>query len=165
MFLQQIVGFYLSFNPENPGFINVALFYFGYTQLILGIWGYTLPDNAIFMTGGKPDITNLVADPNYYDPFSEKCDANGNGEGITLTYNLSENVARVELRVYSLETNNLVRTIIQGAQSAGENVFFWDGKDNTGKYTSMGDYQIGIIATDRDGNSSMFKYTLARILY
>jgi hypothetical protein len=35
LFLQQIVGFYLSFNPENPGFINVALFYFGYTQKIL----------------------------------------------------------------------------------------------------------------------------------
>ncbi|MDL1969210.1 MAG: hypothetical protein LWW97_11910 [Deltaproteobacteria bacterium] len=32
LFLQQIVGFYLSFNPENPWFIKVALFYFGYTQ-------------------------------------------------------------------------------------------------------------------------------------
>ena len=134
-------------------------------QLVLGLWGYALPDNAIFMTGGTPEITDLDADPNYFDPFSEKCDENGNGEGITLTYNLSEDVTQVELRVYSLATGNLVRTIVKGSQQAGENYFFWDGKDNTGKYTAMGDYQVGIMATDADGNNSMFKYTLARILY
>ncbi|BBO87541.1 PKD domain-containing protein [Desulfosarcina ovata] len=132
---------------------------------VLGIWGYYLPDNAMFMTGGKPVITNVSADPNYYSPFSEKCDSYGNGEGIVLTYDLSEAADNVELRVYSLETGNLLRTAIQNNISAGENTFFWDGKNNNGEYVDIGDYQLGLIATDQQGNASMLKYALTRIDY
>ncbi|MBN1930908.1 MAG: PKD domain-containing protein [Desulfobacterales bacterium] len=132
---------------------------------VLGIWGYYLPNNAMFMTGGKPVITNVSADPNYYSPFSEKCDNLGNGEGIVLTYNISENADNVQLRVYSMETGSLLRTAIQNNISAGENSFFWDGKNNNGEYADIGDYQIGLVATDRHGNASMLKYALVRIDY
>ena len=134
-------------------------------SLILGIWGYTLADNAIFMTGGKPEVSQLVAEPNYYSPFSEKCDSQGNGEGVLLTYEVSENVSSVELRVYSLETSNLIRSAFQLNVPAGENTFFWDGKNNNGEYPDIGDYQVGLIARDAEGNESMLNYTLVRIDY
>ena len=133
--------------------------------LIPGAWAYTLPDNAIFMTGGSPQITDIAAEPNYFSPFSEKCDANGMDEGIILTYSLSENVAQVEFRAYSLETGALLRTDVQNNIPSGENTYFWDGKNNNGEYVDIGDYQIGIIATDGDGNESMLRYTLIRVEY
>ena len=133
--------------------------------LILGIWGYTLPDNAIYVTGGRPVISNLAANPNYFCPFSEKCDADGNGEGVLLSYHLSEDVVSVELRVYNTETGYLLRTATMNNVSAGDNVFFWDGKNNNGEYVDMGDYRIGLIATETEGNKSMLSYTLVRINY
>ena len=117
------------------------------------------------MTGGSPQITDIAAEPNYFSPFSEKCDANGMDEGIILTYNVSENVAQVEFRVYSLETGALLRTDVQNNIPSGENTYFWDGKNNNGEYVDIGDYQIGIIATDGDGNESMLRYSLIRVDY
>lgn len=134
-------------------------------NFILGIWGYTLPDNAIVMTGGKPEITQPNAEPNYFSPFSEKCDVQGNGEGILLSYNVSEDVSSVELRVFNMETGYLIRTVTQQNISAGENAFFWDGKNFNGEYPDIGDYQVGLIATDAQGNESLIKYSLIRIDY
>ena len=133
--------------------------------LIPGAWAYTLSDNAMYMTGGSPQITDIAADPNYFSPFSEKCDENGMDEGIILTYNVSENVAQVEFRAYSLETGALLRTDVLNNIPSGENTYFWGGKNNDGEYVDIGDYQIGIIATDGDGNESMLRYTLIRVDY
>jgi PKD repeat protein len=133
--------------------------------LVPGAWSYTLPDNAMFVTGGKPVIGSINGDPNYFSPFSEKCDSNGRDEGIVLTYNVSENVSSVELQVYSLKTGSLVRTSVQHNIIAGTNTLFWDGKNNNGEYVDIGDYQVGVIATDGSGNSSMLRYTLVRIDY
>lgn len=133
--------------------------------LITGAWRYSLPQNAIYMTGGNPEIDNISATPNYFSPFSEKCDENGNGEGVVVDYTVTENVASVEFRVYSVETSSLLRMSNMGSASAGSNVVFWDGKNNNGEYVDIGDYRIGLIATDADGNESMFKYTLVRIDY
>lgn len=134
-------------------------------NFILGIWGYTLPDNAICMTGGKPEISQPKAEPNYFSPFSEKCDAQGNGEGVVLSYSLSEDVSAVELRVYSLETGSLVRKATRTNISAGDNAFFWDGTNDNGEYPDIGDYQLGLIAIDENGHASIMKYTLVRIDY
>jgi PKD repeat protein len=134
-------------------------------SLITGAWRYSMPDNAMYMTGGNPEISNVVATPNYYSPFSEKCDENGNGEGITIDYTVSEDVASVELRVYSIETSSLLRATNMGSASAGENTVFWDGKNNNGEYVDIGDYRIGVIATDAEGNQSMFRYALVGIDY
>ncbi len=134
-------------------------------SLITGAWRYSLPDNAIYVTGGKPEILNVSADPNYFSPFSEKCDANGNGEGIFIDYTVSEDVAALELRVYSVETGSLLRTMHIGSAEAGAHTIFWDGKNNDDEYVDIGDYRIGIMATDADGNQSIFRYTLVRIDY
>ena len=134
-------------------------------SLITGFWRYSLPDNAIYVTGGRPVVTNVSADPNYFSPFSEKCDQYGNGEGINLTYTVSENVASVKLRVYSPETGRIERDIINNTVTAGEHTIFWDGKNGSGEYVDIGDYQIGVFAEDTEGNTSMWHYTLVRIDY
>lgn len=134
-------------------------------SLITGAWLYSLSDNAMVMTGNRPVVSNVAATPNYFSPFSEKCDENGNGEGVAISYNLSEDVTSVELKVYSIETSSLLRTSDMGSASAGENTLFWDGKNDNGEYMDIGDYRIGIVATDSGGNESMFQYTLVRIDY
>lgn len=134
-------------------------------SLITGFWRYDLPDNAVFVTGGSPEITDVSADPNYFSPFSEKCDENGRGEGIVVDYSVTEDVASVEFRVYSIETGSLLRTIVVNNVPVGENAIFWDGKNNNGEYVDIGDYQVGLIATDAEGNQSMFRYSLVRIDY
>lgn len=134
-------------------------------SLITGFFRYDLPDNGIYLTGGRPVITALGATPNYFSPFSEKCTAAGYGEGITLSYSVSENVVAVEFRVYSVATGSLLRSAVTRNVTAGDHVLFWDGKNNQGEYVDIGDYQVGFIATDAEGNSSMLRYTLVRVDY
>ena len=84
---------------------------------------------------------------------------------MTVDYTVSEDVSSGELRVYSIETGSLLRTLVVSNVQAGENAIFWDGKNNNGEYVDIGDYQVGLIATDGEGNESMFRYCLVRIDY
>jgi len=134
--------------------------------IILGIWGYDLPANALLMSGGAPEISNIAASPNYFSPFSERCEpSTGEGEGITLGFELSGPAAAVELRVYGTESGALLRSIDVGALPSGSNTILWDGKNDAGEYVDIGDYQLGVIASDSQGNQSMLRYTLVRIDY
>ena len=78
---------------------------------------------------------------------------------------LFRSVATVELQVYSVKTGSLLRTSSFSNVPSGDNAIFWDGKNNNGEYVDIGDYSIGLIAIDAQGNESMFRYTLVRIDY
>ena len=82
-----------------------------------------------------------------------------------MNYTVTEDVATVELRVYSVTNSSLLRSANMGSASAGSNAVFWDGKNNNGEYVDIGDYRIGLVVTDAGGNASMFRYTLVRIDY
>ncbi|GAB4249263.1 PKD domain-containing protein [Deferrisoma sp.] len=125
-------------------------------SLILGMWRYTLPDNAMYMTGGRPQILALSSDPNYYNPLSKSCVQHG--DAVKVAYTVSEPVVQVTLQVIDLATKSLVRTVVQGAVDAGDHVIAWDGKNNQGKYVDAGDYQVLVTARDAEGNESMLKY-------
>lgn len=133
-------------------------------RLILGMWRYSLPDNAIYMTGGRPIVLNVSSDPNYFNPLSKTCLENA--DSVQTTYTLSEDVNTVELRVIDLSTSNTVRVVRQFNVAAGENHIYWDGRYNDGKYADSGDYQLGLIATDVEGNESLLSYsTLIRVYH
>ena len=132
-------------------------------MLIPGFWRYNLPENAIYVTGGKPVVSNVMADPNYFSPFSEKCGPDGEGAGIIVGFDVSEDVQSVSLNIYSVSSGSLLRTITLEDVLAGNHAIFWDGKNNGGEYVDIDDYQVGVIATDSQGNDSMLKYTLVRI--
>jgi flagellar hook assembly protein FlgD len=133
--------------------------------LITGFWRYDLPDNAMLMTGGTPQITDVRAEDNYFSPLSEKCDRQGRAEGVTLSFCLSEDVQYAEVRVYSIFTSTLVRTIRLNDLLAGEHSVFWDGKNNNGEFVDIGDYRLGVAGRDVDGNESMLRYALVRLDY
>ena len=133
-------------------------------SLILGMWRYTLSDNSIYVTGQRPVISNVISDPNYFNPLSNTCTANGNS--INVTYTVSEDVDTVKLSVVSLSTKNTVRIIQENSVSSGENHIFWDGRNTNGDYVEAGDYQLILTATDAQGNESMLTaVNLIRIAY
>ena len=133
-------------------------------RLILGMWRYTLPNNAIYMTGGRPVISDVSSDPNYFNPLSNTCLEDG--DSIRTTYTLSEDVNTVELRVIRLSTKNTVRVVPKYNVVAGENYIYWDGRNNNGDFVDAGDYQLILIATDAEGNNSMLtSVNLIRLTY
>ncbi len=104
-----------------------------------------------------------MADPNYFSPFSEKCGPDGEGAGIIVGFDVSADVQSVSLNIYSVSSGSLLRTITLEDVLAGNHAIFWDGKNNGGEYVDIDVYQVGVIATDSQGNDSMLKYTLVRI--
>jgi len=133
-------------------------------QLAIGMWIYTLPDNAIYVTGSRPVFSNIKSDPNYFNPFSNTCLKNGNA--IAVSYTISEDVEIVELQVFELETKKSVRVVQQEKVLSGDNQIFWDGKNNDGKYVEQGEYKLILKAKDLENNESMLsKVNFVKIYY
>ena len=133
-------------------------------RLILGMWRYSLPNNAIYMTGGAPVISAVTTDPNYFNPLSNTCADGGNR--VNVNYTVSEDVSQVELRVISLETSSVVAIVTANNVQAGENNIFWDGGNLSGGFVQPGDYQLILTATDSDGNESLLTTgNLVRLTY
>jgi flagellar hook assembly protein FlgD len=71
----------------------------------------------------------------------------------TIAYSLVQNTP-VELRIYNVQ-GQLVRTLINGDQTAGQKIIRWDGRDDAGQILPSGTYlyrlKIGteIVATKR----------------
>ncbi|MFH1892581.1 MAG: PKD domain-containing protein [Candidatus Zixiibacteriota bacterium] len=130
-------------------------------NLILGMWAYDLPDNAIFLTGGAPVITNVAASPNYISHFSEGCGGSG---AVDVSYTLSE-ISDVSLRVIDASTSTVLHTHTEYNVPPGNNIVSWNGGGSENMAVDAGIYQIGIAATDGDGNQSMFMYTLLRATF
>lgn len=130
-------------------------------RYIVTIWSWDLPNNAVVTKGSSPIISNVSADPNYYDP-SYHADEPVGFRDVTVSYNLSE-AANVSLKVY--DSNNLVRTIAEANVPAGSNTIVWDGRNDAGQLMVDREYRIGIKATDAEGNSSPTMYALLVLFY
>ncbi|MCF8027334.1 MAG: PKD domain-containing protein [Desulfobacteraceae bacterium] len=134
-------------------------------KLITGFWRYSLPDNAIYVSGGNPVITGITADPNYFSPFSEKCCESSNGAGISLNYTVSQDISRLRVKVFDVKNSREVYSATKNNIAAGENTFFWNAQNENGEYVDIGDYHVGIMAEDSGGSQSMWRYALVRIDY
>jgi flagellar hook assembly protein FlgD len=125
-------------------------------------FGYTLPDNAIVIEGGRPVITNPTATPNYVRaPDSPSCigDA-GTDIGLTLAREAS-----VTLRAFSMDTGALVGQVISGMLPAGTNTVNWDCRAVSGEFVEAGNYYVEITATAADGNISRLRRVLVQVWY
>lgn len=69
----------------------------------------------------------------------------------TIGVSLSGSAANVTLKVLD-GTGKVVRTLDQGAQSAGDHVVEWDGKDASGNAMAPGSYAVQLTAVDGNGN-------------
>ncbi|MCP4112566.1 MAG: hypothetical protein GY749_44740 [Desulfobacteraceae bacterium] len=133
----------------------------GVNQVIYGVNGFTLPDNAIVTQGSKPVITDFSADPNYLSPLSR---GQLDSSVITISFNVSE-LSNVNVNIFPVGEGEPVRTITQNNVLAGDNSIVWDVKNASGYYVNTGDYRISARAQDMEGNSSMEMYTVVRISY
>lgn len=132
-------------------------------QFLFGIWGYVLPDNAIFLQSA-PELSNVSVDPNYFDPSTPDYLTPADPTAV-VTFTLSE-TANVELTVASLTTASTLRRISHLNMPAGTNqVVVWNGRADNGMFVDRGDYQLTLRATDSTGSTSLARYSLVRVYY
>jgi PKD repeat protein len=129
---------------------------------LFGIWGYTLPDNAIYLRNGA-NPTELVVEPSIYNPTGNE-DEQGTNNRSRITFSLNK-TADVELLISNAETGVAVARRYHSNLSSGSNTVTWDGLDDNGLYVEPGRYRIGIVAIDATGYRSMRLYALQRVYY
>ncbi|MFH1777870.1 MAG: PKD domain-containing protein [Candidatus Omnitrophota bacterium] len=129
---------------------------------LVAIWSWDLPTNSVIITGARPEITNVSAEPNYFDPTYHTDEPVGY-RPVTSTYTLSTN-ADVTINIYD-SGNVLVKTITQTNVSVGTNTFTWDGKNESGDFVDPGQYKMGIKARDTEGNESTTMYAHIIVFY
>jgi len=131
-------------------------------RFLFGIWGYTLPDNAIYLQNGA-HVSNVAVSPPIFDPAGHVDDQGTPSRSVT-TFDLSK-TANVELTVSDAETGQTVARRFANGLSAGAASVEWDGKDDNGVFVAPGRYRLGVAAFDSNGYRSMRVYALQRIYY
>jgi flagellar basal-body rod modification protein FlgD len=101
------------------------------------------------------EITNTVQATNF---IGKEVQAQGNtvylnpGQSSELSYHLGADSAEVTIIIFN-ESGNLVQTIKQPTQNAGDHVVNWDGKDAQGNSLPEGEYLFLVSAKDTAGNT------------
>jgi hypothetical protein len=95
-----------------------------------------------------PATVTAVEDPSASLPKSVRLHQNAPNPfnpRTTIRYDLPEDAPKVELRVYDL-SGRLVRTLVDGPQSAGSKSVVWAGRDEAGRFVATGVY-LYVLAT------------------
>jgi flagellar hook assembly protein FlgD len=128
----------------------------------LGQIFWEVPDNAIIIKGGRPEITDVSADPNYFSPVYNPYGSTPTPSTI-VTYHLSES-SDVVCTIVNAQ-GLVVRTIHKQNLPAGSNAIIWDGRDSAGNMVSAGSYRISLFATDGQGNQSKSRSAFLVVYY
>lgn len=130
---------------------------------LFGIFGFRLPDNAIFVQSA-PLLSNVTVDPNLFDPSAADFLSSGQPTA-TVTYDLDK-VADVELTVTNLTTALILRRINRlNVQPGAAHTIQWDGHADSGLFVDRGDYRLSLRAIDSAGGASLTRYALVRVFY
>lgn len=130
-------------------------------SFLFGIFGYTLPNNGIFVRNGVM-LTALRASPSIFNPTG--LDQTGQANLSTIEFQLSQ-PATVEVVVQDTDSGTVIRRFQAPNLKAGPAVAFWDGKASDGRYAAPGEYRIGVTAIQANGFKSLSSYTLQRVYY
>ena len=86
-------------------------------------------------------------------PGNDLTISNGvSGSGtVTISYELGKNTESAIIDIFD-SGNNLVASIVNGAETAGTNNYTWDGKDLNGKILPDGNYTFKVSAVDASGS-------------
>jgi len=124
------------------------------------IRSYELPDNAVIVTGNRPVITAVAADPNYfgsgYNPYNVRSAAR-----TRVSFSLSR-PADLEVRIFD-SFGAVVRAMTMPGLPAGTGSLSWDGRDQSGNTANPGSYSIALIARDDIGNRSLTRYAVVML--
>lgn len=131
-------------------------------RFLFGIFGYYLPDNAIYVRSGA-HVSAVSVAPSIFDP-SGHIDDQGTPEHSAVSFTLSA-AANVELSVADAETGQTVARRFVTGLLGGDNTVYWDGKDDQGVFVAPGRYRLGVAAIDANGFRSLRVYALQRVYY
>lgn len=130
-------------------------------SFLIGTFGYTLPDNAVFVRNGA-QVSNLTASPSLFDPTAH---TSGGARAVsTLQFSLSQ-PATINVDVVDSKSAVVIRRMSFPNLSAGTQQLTWDGKAGDGRLAAPGTYRLSVTATQRNGFRSMVLYTLQRVQY
>jgi flagellar basal-body rod modification protein FlgD len=76
------------------------------------------------------------------------------GNASTIYYGFGETVSSIKMNIYD-EEGAIVRTVELGSKEAGTYQYTWDGKDEDGNDLPDGQYGVGILGQDLDGDYVM----------
>lgn len=132
-------------------------------RFLFGIFGFRLPDNAIFIQSA-PVISNVKVDPNYFDPATPSFLSPDRPTAV-IRFDLSK-AADVELTVTNLATGGVLRRIARPITAAGIGLTIaWDGLADDGLFVDKGDYRLTLQAVDSTGSASISRFALVRVFY
>lgn len=132
-------------------------------SFLFGIFGFTLPDNAI-MIQSAPVVSGVRVDPNYFDPSTPDFLTPDDPLAV-VTYNLNK-TADVELTVTNLQSGAVMRRqFVAGVAAGNGHTISWDGRAENGLFADKGDYRLTLRATDSVGNVSINRFALVRVFH
>ncbi|MEO6664927.1 MAG: FlgD immunoglobulin-like domain containing protein, partial [Rubrivivax sp.] len=128
---------------------------------LFGIFGYTLPDNGVFVRNGVL-LSAMTSSPPIFDPTGLTSAATPITCNVQFTISLP---ASVELVVQDAITGEVVNRIQYPNLPSGPNTVRWDGKATDGRYAAPGTYRLGLTAIQANGFRSLASYVLQRVYY
>jgi PKD repeat protein len=131
-------------------------------QYRITLWVYDLADNAIIVTGNRPVITGVDAEPNYFSPAYNPYAQPAN-EYTLVSFNLSKQ-ANLQVTIRNSD-GVVVNSFSVDDKPAGENSIIWDGKDFNQELVKDGAYTIQLTAIDAIGNRSLPFYASVYVFY
>jgi len=129
-------------------------------SFLFGIWGYTLPDNAIFVQAA-PEISNVRATPTIFSPSA----TGDEPKSVDIFYDLSQQ-ADVTFTVTNLNTNSVIKTDKSlNVASGADHKLTWDGRTDNSMLADSGNYRVALKAVDSKGNTSITRYVLLKVFH
>ena len=128
---------------------------------LFGIFGYTLPNNGVFVRNGV-QLSAMTSSPPIFDPTGLTAAATPIQCAVQFTLSLP---ATAELVIQDAITGAVVNRIQYPGLAAGVNSVLWDGKASDGRYAAPGTYRLGVTAIQANGFRSLSGYVLQRIYY
>ena len=84
---------------------------------------------------------------NYPNPFNRSAERSRRSSTTTIAYELAQ-ASPVNLAIYNIQ-GQLVRTLMEGMQSAGRHAAVWDGKNSLGEMQASGVYFYRLLTNGR----------------
>jgi len=113
-------------------------------EYTVAVWGYTLPDNAILITGGKPVVSNVSISPISFHPYPNPY-AKIEQESTIIAFNLSKD-SYVTIDIYNSENILVYKLMDNVLKSNGEISLAWNGMNNNNGFLPSGYYRVEIQA-------------------
>lgn len=128
---------------------------------LFGIFGYTLPDNGVFVRNGV-QLSSMTSWPPIFDPTGLTSAATPIRCSVQFTLSLP---ATAELVIQDSISGAVVNRLQFPGLAAGINNVLWDGKTSNGLYAAPGTYRLGVTAIQANGFRSLTSYVLQRVYY